>query len=162
MAWPALRVGRFGGHGDTTLLRRPWARSTRYRAAHAPQSTELGRGRIPAVARVEDRQCRPRVRHEEPKPVGFFAAAVFQWINPKAWLVAVSAAGTYLQAVSDNVLFQAMALGALFFAAAILSGLVWLALGASVHVLLRDDRSARMFNIAMGVALAASVATMFL
>jgi threonine/homoserine/homoserine lactone efflux protein len=97
-----------------------------------------------------------------PKPVGFFAAAVFQWINPKAWLVAVSAAGTYLQAVSDNVLSQAMALGALFFAAAIPSGLVWLALGASVHVLLRDDRSARMFNIAMGVALAASVATMFL
>ena len=48
-----------------------------------------------------------------------------------------------------------------FFATALPSGLVWLALGATVHTLLRDERSARMFNIVMGVALAASVATMF-
>jgi len=95
-----------------------------------------------------------------PKLVGFFGAAVFQWINPKGWLIAVSAAGTYLQVVSDNVLTQAMVLGALFFAAALPSGLVWLSLGATVHVLLHD-RSARMFNIAMAVALAASVVTMF-
>ncbi len=94
------------------------------------------------------------------RPVGFFGAAAFQWINPKGWLVAVSAAATYLQAVSDNALAQAMAFGGLFFAAAFPSGLVWLALGASAHALLRDDRSARMFNIAMGVALAVSVAIM--
>jgi threonine/homoserine/homoserine lactone efflux protein len=96
-----------------------------------------------------------------PEPVGFLGAAAFQWINPKGWLVAVSAAGTYLQAVSDDALSQAMALGALFFAAALPSGLVWLALGAGVHALLRDDRKARIFNIAMGVALAAAVATLF-
>jgi threonine/homoserine/homoserine lactone efflux protein len=94
------------------------------------------------------------------KPVGFIGAAAFQWINPKGWLVAVSAAATYLQAVSDNPLSQAVAFGGLFFAAALPSGLVWLALGASVHALLRDDRSARMFNIIMGVALAISVVIM--
>ena len=96
-----------------------------------------------------------------PKPVGFIGAAAFQWINPKGWLVAVGAAGTYLQATSDNALSQALAFGALFFAGALPSGLVWLALGASVHALLRDERSARTFNIVMAVALAASVATMF-
>jgi threonine/homoserine/homoserine lactone efflux protein len=94
------------------------------------------------------------------RPVGFLGATAFQWINPKGWLVAVSAAATYLQAVSGNALSEAMAFGGLFFAAALPSGLVWLALGATVHVLLRDDRSARVFNIAMGVALAASVAMM--
>jgi threonine/homoserine/homoserine lactone efflux protein len=31
-------------------------------------------------------------------PVGFVGAAVFQWINPKSWLVSTSAAGTFLSA----------------------------------------------------------------
>ena len=30
-------------------------------------------------------------------PVGYVGATVFQWINPKSWLVAASAAGTFLQ-----------------------------------------------------------------
>ena len=160
MAGSTLHVGRFGRHGDTTLLQRPWARSTRHRTAYASQGAELGGAayllwlawKIANAGRVSDMRA--------PKLVGFFGAAVFQWINPKGWLIAVSAAGTYLQVVSDNVLTQAMVLGALFFAAALPSGLVWLSLGATVHVLLHD-RSARMFNIAMAVALAASVVTMF-
>ena len=94
------------------------------------------------------------------KAVGFFEAAAFQWINPKGWLVSISASGTYLQAVSDNALSQALAFGGLFFVAAVPSGLAWLALGATMQALLREDRSARMFNIGMGLALVASVATM--
>jgi len=92
----------------------------------------------------------------EQKPVGFASAAVFQWINPKAWLVVTSAAGTYLQA-GASALLQAISLALLFVAAALPSGLIWLAFGASVHRLLRNPRAARIFNIAMGVSLAASV-----
>lgn len=94
-------------------------------------------------------------------PVGFLGAAAFQWINPKGWLVAVSAAGTYLQAATDNALLQAAGFGILFFAAALPSGLVWLVLGASVHALLRDDRHAHIFNIVMGLVLALSVLMIF-
>jgi len=90
-------------------------------------------------------------------PVGFLRAAAFQWINPKGWLVAVSASATYLQAVSENGLAQAAAFGALFFAASFPCGLAWLVLGAAARALLRDKRSARIFNIVMGAALAASV-----
>ena len=32
------------------------------------------------------------------RPFGFFAAVAFQWVNPKAWFIATSAVGTYLQA----------------------------------------------------------------
>ncbi|MGE5511296.1 MAG: LysE family translocator [Bacteroidota bacterium] len=91
-------------------------------------------------------------------PVGFFKAASFQWVNPKGWLVAVGAAGTYLDATGENPVAQAAAFGALFMAAALPSGLVWLVLGALLHGALRDTRIARAFNIAMGAALAASVA----
>lgn len=41
-------------------------------------------------------------RGEEPagagRPVGYAGAAFLQWVNPKAWLVAASAAGTFLHA----------------------------------------------------------------
>ncbi|NJO35993.1 MAG: LysE family transporter [Rhodospirillales bacterium] len=95
------------------------------------------------------------------KPVGFLGAAGFQWINPKGWLVAVSAAGTYLQAAPETVLPQAAIFGAIFFAAALPSGLVWLMLGASIRTLLRDEQHARIFNIVMGIALALSVLMIF-
>ena len=44
------------------------------------------------------------------RPVGFFGAAFFQRINPKGWLVAVSAAGTYMQPDSGSQLLQALVL----------------------------------------------------
>ena len=91
------------------------------------------------------------------KPAGFFEAAAFQWVNPKGWLVAVSAAATYLQAASDSALLQALMFAALFFAAAFPSGLVWLSLGAAVQALLRNHRAARVFNIVMGIVMAASI-----
>lgn len=91
------------------------------------------------------------------KAVGFTAAAAFQWINPKSWLVSASAAGTYLQAREDGVLLQAFLFAALFIVAQFPSGVIWLGFGASMQRLLRGERAARIFNIAMGLSLAASV-----
>ena len=90
-------------------------------------------------------------------PVGYVGATVFQWINPKSWLVAASAAGTYLQAGGGAPIVQSAWLGGLFVLAALPSGLVWLAFGATVQRLLRNPRRMRIFNIAMGVLLALSV-----
>jgi threonine/homoserine/homoserine lactone efflux protein len=92
------------------------------------------------------------------RPVGFLAAALFQWVNPKGWLIALGATSTYLQARGDNPVLQAAAFGALFFAAAFPSGLAWLVLGALMQQVLRETRAVRTFNIVMGAALAASVA----
>jgi len=40
------------------------------------------------------------------KPVSLAGAALFQWINPKSWLVSASAAGAYLQAGTEGALLQ--------------------------------------------------------
>lgn len=93
----------------------------------------------------------------ERRPVGFLEAAGFQWINPKSWLVAASAVGTYLQADAAGALPQALWLSLVFVSAAAPSNLVWLAFGASMHRLLKTERAARIFNLAMGLSLAASV-----
>lgn len=91
------------------------------------------------------------------RPIGFLEAAAFQWVNPKSWLVCASAAGTYLQADSGTALVQALSIGVLFVAAALPSGFVWLAAGVGIQRLLRSPGRLRIFNVAMGAALAASV-----
>ena len=93
---------------------------------------------------------------EEKGAVGFLAAAAFQWINPKSWLVSASATGTYLQAGSGSALAQSLAFGLLFVLAAAPSGLTWLAFGAALQRLLRNDLALRVFNVAMGAVLAVS------
>jgi threonine/homoserine/homoserine lactone efflux protein len=91
-------------------------------------------------------------------PVGFVGAALFQWVNPKSWLVAASAAGTFLHADAGSPLGQAATLGGLFALAVVPSGFVWLAFGATVHHVLGTRRRLRAFNITMGVLLALSIA----
>jgi threonine/homoserine/homoserine lactone efflux protein len=74
----------------------------------------------------------------------------------------VSAAGTYMSAASGGALTQATAFGATFVAASLPCCFVWLAFGASVQRLLRTERAVRIFNITMGLLLAASLAIAFL
>jgi threonine/homoserine/homoserine lactone efflux protein len=90
-------------------------------------------------------------------PVGYLGAAVFQWVNPKSWLVTASAAGTFLGPEAGSPLGQAASLGALFVLAALPSCLLWLVFGAAVQRVLRDRRRLRLFNIAMGALLALSI-----
>jgi threonine/homoserine/homoserine lactone efflux protein len=93
----------------------------------------------------------------ERDPVGYVGAAVFQWVNPKSWLVSASAAGTFLSSGAGSPIAQAASLGALFVLAALPSGFVWLAFGATVQHALHGDRRLRIFNIAMGALLALSI-----
>ena len=70
--------------------------------------------------------------------MGFWAAAAFQWVNPKAWLVCAGAVGTYVQADAGTAFGQSVALALLFIAAALPSCFVWLAAGASVQLLAKE------------------------
>jgi threonine/homoserine/homoserine lactone efflux protein len=89
--------------------------------------------------------------------VGFWQAAVFQWVNPKSWLVSVSAIGTFLRADAGSTLVQSLDFGLLFVAAALPSCFVWLAFGSALQRILRTERLVMIFNIAMGALLAGSV-----
>lgn len=95
------------------------------------------------------------------EPVGFVGAATFQFVNPKGWLVATGAISTFMRDAAEEQMAQSFAFAALFFAAALPSGLAWLVLGAMMHRLRRDARRARMLNIGMACALILSVAMMF-
>ena len=89
-------------------------------------------------------------------PVGFLGAAVFQWVNPKSWLVS-AAAGTFLSAEAGSAVVQAASLGGLFVVAALPSCFLWLAFGAAVPRVLHSRGRLRIFNITMGALLALSI-----
>lgn len=89
--------------------------------------------------------------------VGFWQAAAFQWVNPKAWLVCAGAVGAYFQAAAGSALGRSVTLALLFMLAALPSCFVWLAAGAGVQRVLRTERAAVIFNLAMGALLAGSV-----
>ncbi len=93
----------------------------------------------------------------EGDPVGYLGALVFQWVNPKSWLVTASAAATFLGAGAADPITRAASLAGLFVVVALPSCFLWLALGATIQRALHDDRRWRVFNVTMGVLLAVSV-----
>lgn len=95
---------------------------------------------------------------QEARPVGFVGAAAFQWINPKSWVVCASAAGAYLTGGTGSALAQALGFGALFVLASLPCCFAWLAFGAGAQRRLRTEGARRACNIALAVALAASLA----
>jgi threonine/homoserine/homoserine lactone efflux protein len=98
------------------------------------------------------------------RPIGFFGAAAFQWINPKSWLACASAAAGFLQVQpgSESAWSHAATLAVLFSLVAVPCCFVWLAFGAVVQRALRSERAQRTFNLVMGGLLAASVLLLLL
>lgn len=94
------------------------------------------------------------------RPMGFFAAAAFQWVNPKAWIMAVSSFSTYVPAGNNlSLIVGTAALFAVINAPCV--GL-WAAFGSKMSVLLKTPRFRRAFNVAMSVLLVASMLPMLL
>jgi threonine/homoserine/homoserine lactone efflux protein len=91
------------------------------------------------------------------RPVGYAGAMVFQWVNPKSWLVSASAAGTFLGGGAGSPILQAAALGGLFLLAALPACFIWLAFGAAMQHVLHGHRRLRIFNVVMGALLALSI-----
>jgi threonine/homoserine/homoserine lactone efflux protein len=89
------------------------------------------------------------------RPMTFLEAAAFQWVNPKAWAMAVSAIAAYTLA-ADFVL--SVVIVALVFTVVNLPAiLVWAAFGAGMARFLSDPWTVRMFNMTMATLLVASL-----
>jgi threonine/homoserine/homoserine lactone efflux protein len=89
-------------------------------------------------------------------PIGFIAAALFQWVNPKAWIMAVTANATYT--IVGHPFTSALVVAGAFAASSVPSNLTWVMFGAGLRKLLSDPKTLRIFNIAMAVLLVASLA----
>jgi len=90
-------------------------------------------------------------------PLTFLQAALFQWVNPKAWAMALTATSVY--APTQN--FGSIALVAGVFGLVSLPSVSsWTALGQQIRRWLTGGVRLRAFNIAMAVLLLASLVPM--
>jgi len=113
------------------------------------------------IASAEPQPRGEHARAARGRPLRFHEAALFQWINPKAWIIAVGALATYTQAESEALLAQVAVLAAIFFLVCIPSTALWAAIGAGVARLFRSARAIRVFNGAMAALLVASLLPLF-
>ena len=89
------------------------------------------------------------------KPLGFWGAAAFQWVNPKAWVMAMTAMTAYLP--TDASTLQVLALGALFTLLGVPCVGSWAAFGSGMRRYLQDPVKLQIFNVTMAAALVASL-----
>jgi len=93
-------------------------------------------------------------------PMTFRAAALFQWINIKGWVIAIGSLTAYAAIASFpwNIAIQA----ALMLFMGTLSSLTWALFGSSLRPLLSSPLMVRVFNIVMAVLLLASLYPVFM
>ena len=87
---------------------------------------------------------------------GFVQAMLFQWINPKAWLLALSIASTWVSPARP-VLPQLLIICTVFFLACAPCCLPWALLGTGAARFLGSPARLRWFNVAMAVLLVVSM-----
>jgi threonine/homoserine/homoserine lactone efflux protein len=91
------------------------------------------------------------------RPLGFVRAALFQWMNPKAWVIAAGAIVTYTTGNGGTLLVQAALLAAIFLVIILPAAALWTLIGVGAARLLRTPRALRRFNLAMAALLVASL-----
>jgi threonine/homoserine/homoserine lactone efflux protein len=90
------------------------------------------------------------------KPINFWQAAAFQWINPKAWIMGSSALAAYTS-LDDNFFLQVLIICVTFMIITIPCAGIWLVFGAGLQHFLKDPGHLKIFNISMALLLIASI-----
>jgi threonine/homoserine/homoserine lactone efflux protein len=133
-SWPwLLTVVKIGGASWLFWM------ASRFLRASVTSATRASESRIETISR----------------PFRFYEAVLFQWVNPKAIVISLSAAGAYVS-ISDQVIERAMVIGGVFFAVGSFSSSSWLTLGGALNHWMSSGRQATAINAAMGMLLLAT------
>jgi threonine/homoserine/homoserine lactone efflux protein len=87
-------------------------------------------------------------------PLTFAQSALFQYLNPKAWLLVAATAGVWFS--GEQALARGTLAALVFATTAVASLLVWAAAGAALRAWLARGQRLRGFNLLMGTLLAAT------
>jgi threonine/homoserine/homoserine lactone efflux protein len=103
------------------------------------------------IANAGNLNASPKIR----KPFSFIQATAFQWLNPKAWAMAIGA----LAAFSNEERFVESVLTVIlvYFVMGFICMAIWLKLGGNLKRFLSTDNRIKYFNIAMAVLLVLSI-----
>lgn len=100
-----------------------------------------------------------RAQQARARPMTYLEGLAFQWINPKAWMMVLSAAAT-IRLSADHRL-SALAMAGLFVVVGLPCISLWAAFGQALSGFLAKPRARRIFNLTMAALLVASLYPMF-
>lgn len=89
------------------------------------------------------------------RPLTFVQAAAFQWVNPKAWTMALTAVSAYIPA--DHPRRGLLIVAAVFGIVNLPSVGLWAAMGVSLRGFLNDPVRLRTFNVVAALTLVATL-----
>jgi threonine/homoserine/homoserine lactone efflux protein len=89
------------------------------------------------------------------QPMRFLNAVAFQWVNPKAWVMALGAVTTYAE--PGRLTADVGLIAATYMLVNIPCGLAWTVSGVGIKRFLKRGHTLRVFNIGMAVLLVASL-----
>ncbi len=98
-----------------------------------------------------------RVAHDpNVKPMSFWQAVLFQWVNPKAWVMGVAAIAAFIDPGRDLV-WQMLIITCIFLLVGMLGVGLWLFAGKGLQYMLRHSWQQRAFNVCMALLLLLSL-----
>lgn len=89
------------------------------------------------------------------RPMSFVEAAAFQWVNPKAWVMAIAAMATFTN--PDSLTLSTILVALVFFFVNIPSASIWTVCGAMLREWLNHPTRLKVFNISMAILLVVSL-----
>jgi threonine/homoserine/homoserine lactone efflux protein len=93
---------------------------------------------------------------EKHKPFTFIQAALFQWVNPKGWIMSMTAMSIFVTS-KENSITQVIIIAFLFLIAGIISCNAWAIGGVALKRFIKDESHVRKFNLIMAILLVVSV-----
>lgn len=90
------------------------------------------------------------------RPLGFVRSVAFQWVNPKAWIMSITAITTFAT-VGGDTRRETLVIVAVFALVAWAAIPAWALFGVAVGRCLRSERALRVFNCTMAALLALSL-----
>ena len=116
--------------------------------------------KVPALQAASVHAAHPRRQalegaQDEARPLGFWGAVLFQWVNPKAWVMAVTIMSAYVPPGAG--LLHIAPLGLMFAVLGFPCSSVWVGFGSALRSYLQDAFRMRVFNCSMAAALLASL-----
>ncbi len=94
--------------------------------------------------------------NNESQPFTFLQAAAFQWVNPKAWIMAITAISVFVIS-NENSLLQVLTIAFIYLLSGVISTNAWALGGLVLKKFIKKESSVHKFNIAMAILLIASI-----
>jgi len=90
------------------------------------------------------------------RPFSFIQAALFQWVNPKAWIIAITATSTFTTK-GEHLVAQIVVIATIYLLVALVTTITWTLGGELLKRFISSARSLKIFNVSMAILIVLSV-----